>query len=384
MVSASLGLEAEHLPPRDSALQARISGMAAPQHAFDILQSAPQLPRGGVCALFGEQRFLMIETLHHLQRVGAGDELQVVRFQPGEAKWADLIDELDTQSLFGGSGPKLVILDEADQFVTHNREKLEELTQRKGLSGLLVLLVNKWPGNTRLYKLVNEHGWAIDCNLPSSGSGQQKKLDEAKISKWIGSRAKQQHGLTIAPAAVTLLKELTGSELGRVEQELAKLALHATAGEQVTSELVQTVVGGWRTETMWNAIDAAVDGDAAASLRMLDKLFRNEEVPLALFGQFGWSLRRYVQVFHAVEAARLEGQKPNLRAFISAAGFREWEASKAEARMQRLGRGRLQLLGDWLLTADQQLKRSHSHESRGRLVLEKLVLMLAGFRATAG
>lgn len=358
--------------------------MAAPRHAFEILESPPQLPQGGVCALFGDQRFLMIETLHHLQQVGGeSDELQVVKFQPSEVRWADLIDELDTQSLFGGGGPKLVILDEADQFITQNREKLEELTQRPGLSGLLVLLVTKLPGNTRLYKLVNEHGLAIDCNLPSSGNGQQKKTDEARISKWISARAKQRHGLTLAPAAITLLKELTGSDLGRVDQELAKLALHVSAGETASAELVQTVVGGWRTETMWTAIDAALDGDAAASLRMLDKLFRNEEVPLALFGQFGWSLRRYVQVFHAVEAARLDGQKPTLRTALAAAGFRDWEAAKAEARMQRLGRAKLQLLGDWLLTADQQLKRSHSHESRGRLVLEKLVLMLATPRAVA-
>jgi DNA polymerase-3 subunit delta len=358
--------------------------MANPQHAFDILQTTPQLPAGGVCVLFGEQRFLMVETLHHLQRSGGDpDELQVVRFQSGEARWADLIDELDTQSLFGGGGPKLVVLDEADQFITHHREKLEELTQRSGLSGLLILLVSKWLGTTRLYKLVNQHGLAIDCNLPSSGSGQQKKLDETRISKWVSARAKQHHGLNLTPAAVTLLKELTGTELGRIEQELCKLALHAKPGDSIAPDLVQTVVGGWRTETMWHAIDAAIDGDAAASLRMLDKLFRNEEVPLALFGQIGWSLRRYVQVFHAVEAARLDGRKPNLRGAISAAGFRDWEAPKVEARMQQIGRTKLLLLADWLLTADQQLKRSHSHESRGRLVLEKLVLLLAERRTPA-
>lgn len=357
--------------------------MAAPQHAFDFLQNAPQTPRGGVCVLFGDQRFLMIETLHHLQRgAGQDEELQVVRFPANEARWAYLVDELETQSLFGGGGPKLVVVDEADKFVTENREQLEELAQRRGLAGLLVLLVNKWPGNTRLYKLVNEHGQAIDCNLPATGSGQKKKLDESQISKWITTRARQPHGFSLALNAINLLKELCGYELGRVEQELAKLALHVSPGQTVSQEQVQAVVGGWRTETMWNAIDAAIDGDAAASLRMLDKLFRNEEVPLALFGQLSWSLRRYVQAFHAVEAARLDGQKPNLRGAFLAAGIRDWEIPKAEARMERLGRAKLLQLADWLLAADRQLKRSHSHESRGRLVLEKLVLLLADSRRT--
>jgi DNA polymerase-3 subunit delta len=277
------------------------------------------------------------------------------------------------------SGPKLVVLDDADSFISQQRDKLEGLAQRKNLSGLLILLSVKSTAGTKLHRYAVENGLVIECTLPTISAGNSKKIDESRINKWVIARAKQQHGFTLAIDAATLLKELCGHELGRIEQELAKLALSISSGQTVNQETVRTIVGGWRTETMWTAIDTAVDGDAASSLRMLDKLFRNEESALALFGQISWSLRRYVQAYQLLESARLSGTKLDRREALLKAGFRGYgdELQRAEARMQRLGGTKLQQLGDWLLAADQQLKGSHSHESRGRLVLEKLVFHLA-------
>lgn len=354
--------------------------MASLLHAFEFLQNSDTLPKSGVCILYGDQRFLMIEVLHQMQRGGGGDEeLQVVRFNANQVLWADLIDELDTQSLFMSSGPKLVVLDDADSFISEYRDKLEGLAQRKNLTGLLVLMSVKSTAGTKLHRYVNESGLIVECNLPTTSGGGNKRVDDSRLSKWIIARAKQQHGFTLAVDAANLLKELCSNELGRIDQELAKLALSIPAGQSANQETVRKVVGGWRTETMWSAIDTAVDGDAASSLKMLDKLFRNEESPLALFGQIGWSLRRYVQAYQLLENARLSGTKLDRREALLKAGFRNYgdELQRAEGRMQRLGGAKLQQLGDWLLAADQQLKGSHSQESRGRFVLEKLVFFLA-------
>jgi DNA polymerase-3 subunit delta len=74
-----------------------------------------------------------------------------------------------------------------------------------------------------------------------------------------------------------------------------------------------------------------------------------------------------------------QGRKPNLFAAVKAAGFRPWggEIEKAQQRIQRLGRRRMGLMMDWILEADLALKRSHSVEERGRLVLERLLVQLA-------
>ena len=354
--------------------------MPGPIHAFDYLNSPAKLPDGGVCVLFGSQRFLATSVLQKmLSGGGAGGELQSARLNPDTMRWSDLMDELGTKSLFGGDGPKLVILDDADDFVSKNRDKLEDLFKKKNLGGLLVLIVETWLATTRLYKMVDHDGIHVHCDLPVVHRGKSKNPDDAQIAKWLIERAKQTYRFKLDSDGANLLRELCNNDLGRMDQELAKISLFLQPGEAASQDRVRTVVGGWRNETMWTAIDAAVDGDATTSLKMLDKLFRNEEHPLALFGQFSWSLRRYVLAGRVLDAAEKTGRRISKREAFEQAGFRNWqgELERAEQSFERLGRKRIAGLANLILRSDMQLKRSHSHESRGRLVIEKLVLALA-------
>ncbi len=173
--------------------------------------------------------------------------------------------------------------------------------------------------------------------------------------------------------------ELTDCEFGRMDQELQKLALYADKNGKVDSKKIKQVVGGWRTRTMWEAIDAATEGDAAKALELLDQLIRSGEHPLALFGQMSWSLRRYATATEIVMRQLRSGRKADLPGAMKAAGFRAWggELAASEQRIKQLGRRRAELMMDWLLEADLALKRSHSQEHRGRLVLEKLFVKMA-------
>jgi len=120
-------------------------------HIFDFLkQDLADLP-SGLCPVFGTDRFLKRLAIEKLTAAFAGgdDDFSPQKFEGAETAWADVNDELATRSLFGGSGPKLIIVDQADTFVTANRERLEDVATN-GCSGLLVILVDKWAANTRL------------------------------------------------------------------------------------------------------------------------------------------------------------------------------------------------------------------------------------------
>ena len=347
-------------------------------HAFDFLQS-PAAIENGVVALFGSERFLKRMILDRLaEQLGGGDdEFEPLTLSGETASLADMMDELSTRSLFGGGRPKLVIVDHADAFVTKHRAHLEDLADDPPSSGLLVLVVDKWPANTRIYKRIDAKGMQVRCDPPSKGKSKQP--DNARIAKWLTERAKTIHQFSLPSAGASVLIDLTSCEFGRMDQELQKLALYADDKGKVDHETVVKVVGGWKAETMWEAIDAACGGDAATALKRLDHLLRSGEHPLALFGSLSWSLRRYASATEVVMRQMRGGQRPNLGAAIAEAGFRPWggEQETAAGHLKQLTRHRAGRLHDWLLEADLALKGTHSHEDRSRLVLETLFVRMA-------
>jgi DNA polymerase-3 subunit delta len=353
------------------------------QHAFDFLAAQPTGKLPGVCVAFGDEPFLKRLVLKDLRRRVLGDDADVpVASYDCEDRlpdWRDVADELATISLFGGGGPRLVIVERADAFVTANRQRLEDYVAKPRSSGLLVLDVDEWAANTRLYKAVDQSGLQIDCRPPTKG-GKNKDPDEAAIAKWIVAWGKSQHNVALGTDAARHLLDLTGPVFGLLDQNLAKLALLVPAGAKATPEQVQEIIGGWRGKSIWDLVDAAVGGEAADALAQLDKLLHAGEHPLALVGSLGWSLRRYVAATRIFQQAERAGQKMPLREALTQAGFRDWPIGSlavAEKRLIQLGRKRGSKLYRWLLNLDLSLKGSHSHDDRARWALEQLVLRMA-------
>src|SRR5690348_10653547 len=100
------------------------------------------------------------------------------------------------------------------------------------------------------------------------------------------------HGKKLSAAAAELMVELAGSEMGILEQELAKLA--ALAGDEAIDEkLVEEAVGGWRVKTTWDMLDAAAAGKAGEALAQLDRLLSGGETAVGLLAQMSWTLRKF-------------------------------------------------------------------------------------------
>ncbi len=349
-------------------------------HVFDYLRSPAKCPPAAVSVVFGDEAFLKRRALKQLRRdVLDDDESPFQSFEGESAEWRDVADELSTLSLFGG-GRRLAVVDDADGFVTKYRGRLEDYVGRPKSSGVLVLNVTAWQSNTRLYQAIDEHGLQIDCRPPQKAIGKRKVLDADRLKRWLVSWCKKAHDATLAPAAADLLLELVGAEFGLLDQELAKLALFAGLGGDITPEMVRDVVGGWQTKTTWDLLDAACDGDAGDALAQLDRLLQSGTNALALFGQFSWSLRRFAAATRIFQRAERAGRRIGLRPALEQAGFRPWPKGaleKAERQLRQLGRHRAAQMYHWLLEADLAMKGSHSAPHRARFVLEKLLLRMA-------
>ncbi len=355
-------------------------------HAFEYveLKQAPVFP---VCVLCGDEPLLKRLVLQRLLEVIFADEEEAPPYSnldPDQVDWRDVADELATASLFGPSA-RVVVLRSADDFVTKYRSQLETYVEAPSASSTLILDVKSWPGNTRLAKAVAKTGLTVACKVPEKKAGSSIVVDTVKLQKWVAHWAKSRHGLKLKANAVTQLLELVGTELGLIDQELAKLALSVDNPKQeVDVETLVSIVGGWRTKTTWDLLDAACDGNAAEALQQLDRILMAGEHPQALFGAFSWSLRRFAAATRHVERMERDGQRPQLMQCLEAAGFRRYPQGalqRAQTQILQLGRVRAGQIYRWLLETDLMLKGSHASPARARFAMELLILRLASEKA---
>ena len=330
-------------------------------HATAFLKKPDQRPVGPMVALFGAERFLKLKTLKALCTLvlGSGEEeLGLTRYPGPSTDFSTVMDELRTLSMFGDR--RVVLIEEADEFVTKHRAALEKYLDKPAKKGLLVLEVKTWTSSTRLAKRVAQVGLDLDCS----------PLKPAELLKWLSEHAQSAYGKPLARDAAQTLIELRGNELGHLDQELAKLAAYAGDKAQIDRASVEKLVGGWKAETTWSMLDAVRDGRINEAFHLLDKLIMSGEHPLRLLGSVQWTFRPMAR---ATEASR-QGQ--SLPEALTEAGVRPMNLGPAQSYLKRLGRPRAERMLQLLLAADRDLKGSS--QLPDRMVMERLLWQLSG------
>lgn len=170
---------------------------------------------------------------------------------------------------------------------------------------------------------------------------QSWPVEISRLPGWIAARA-ARHGLALEPEAAELLAERVEGNLLAAHQEIEKLAL-LCAGS-VTGEDVQSAVANSARYDVFQLGEAALAGDAARSLRILDGLrAEGAEPPLVL-----WAVCRELR---ALAEAR---QDPG-----AAAGFGRQAERRAALLRRAVARTRGQPLGPLFLAAgrvDREIK----------------------------
>lgn len=318
-------------------------------------------PIGPLVALYGSERFFKQRTIQTLiQTVLGGEdpELSLTRFAGATVDYSTVLEELRTVSMFGDR--RLVVVDDADEFVKNARPQLEKYLEKPVRKSILVLILNSFPSNTRLFKKVAESGLPLECVSPKPW----------ELPKWLTSYAKETYDKQLTQDAAQTLVELAGTDLSQLDQELNKLTTYVGDKPRIDAAAVTKLVGGWKAETTWGMLDAVRDGKLAEALHLLDKLMFSGEHPLKLLGGVNYQFRPLGQV---TEATR-QGQ--SLSHAISGAGVRPQAAEGMAAYLKRIGRPRAEQMLTWLLTADRELKGgSHLPD---RLIMERLLAQLSG------
>jgi len=312
-----------------------------------------------VYVLHGDEDFLKRQVVATLRRLvfGEGDgDFGLSTHAGDKATFAAVGDELETLPFLGPR--RLVVVEDADPFVTRYRAALEKYVARPSATGILVLVVKSWPSNTRLYKQVGNAA-SISCKGPPP----------YKLPEWCAQWSASRYDKQLAAPAARLLVELAGADMGQLDQELAKLAVYVGAAPRIEAADVDRLVGSSRMANTFKIFDALAEGRPGEAFAILDRLWEQGEDPIRILAAFSLQLRRLAQ------AARLNQQGRPLAAALDQAGFPPFARQKGEQQLRHFGRARTDRFYDWLLEADLGLKGSS--QLPPRTLLERLLAQLA-------
>lgn len=326
-------------------------------HAVEFLKKPPAtFPP--VVVIFGAQRHLKQSSLSVVKKsVIDDDETSLTKFTGPAAELHSVTDELRTVSMWGEN--RLVIVEDADDFVSKYRAQLEKYVEKPARKSVLVLEVKSWTKSTRLAKQVAASGIDIECS----------ELKGAELSRWLQDTARDTYGKSLSRDAGALLIELVGEDLGILDQELSKLTSFVGAEPKIEAKAVQSLVGGWKLETTWALTDGVRDGDLAFAIEALDQLLTAGEAPLKLHAGIAFVFKKLAL---ATELAR---SQPLDQAIRSAGVFPA--ASGASGNyLRRIGRSKAERILQSLLDADSGLKGGSKLPDR--IQIEKLLIQLSG------
>lgn len=208
------------------------------------------------------------ETLKDALAEAHGD-VDVVRFDGERTEAAEVLDECRSFGLM--SAYKLVILDNADRALNADTRPLFERYAESPAEGATLLLrADKSIQSPKLTKLLDA---AIEC---------KPIADDYEAIRQVQAMATERHGVPIAKAAAERLVEQLGTDLARLDNELAKLATAAigpkddeSAEPEITSDLLDDLAGAGRTFDPWTLQSVILTGDPEAAGRRIRAILDN-------------------------------------------------------------------------------------------------------------
>ncbi len=260
-----------------------------------------------VVVLHGKDNFQLVERLKRLQLAldaHAGEPVARFDFDGASASLSDILDELRTFGLLASH--KLIVVDRADQLlaVEERRRALERYAEEPAEGSTLVLRAETWrPGN--FDKIVVAKGGAVvKCEEPNA----------ADAAAWCIKRAAHVHQAELLPQAADALVDRLGTNLSRLDSEIAKLASFvagtgaAGSTPKIDAKVVSQLVGRTREEQAWEIQSAVLRGSPGGVVSKVRELVETSQAPEQLLI---WSLVDLSRKLHDCARLMAQGEPEN-------------------------------------------------------------------------
>jgi DNA polymerase III subunit delta len=255
--------------------------------------------RPAICVVVGKDRFLAeTECARLLDELiaPAEREMGLICPDPARADVIELMDELRTPGFLAPT--KVILLKDADDFISKNRDALEHYFDKPSPSGVLILAVSAWPKTTILAKKLTAVGRLVAT----------PEFKDWQLPEFVMRYASEKHGRTISKGTAQVLVELVGDEPGPLAGQVDKLAMFAEGRKSITTEDVTAIVGRNRFFDAFEVIGAMTAGDTGTAISRLRNMSRNDkDSEYSAVGAFAYHFRK----MFTAKGLLAKGEKPD-------------------------------------------------------------------------
>ncbi|MBN1457354.1 MAG: DNA polymerase III subunit delta [Sedimentisphaerales bacterium] len=244
-------------------------------------------PDTSVCPIYvisGKDNYLVsTECESLLNKLLTPDQRTMCLYQTDgkDANITDVLDELRTLPFLAKS--RVVLIKEADKFISENRPAFEKYFESPSPSGVLILVVSTWLKTTRLAKMLPKAGTLLAID----------EIKSAQLPQYAVSYARTKFQKNINRSAAGLLVELAGDDPGRIASEIDKLAIYVGDANKITTDDVEKLIGHNRMFNVFAVIEAVTAGSIGVALGRLRNMFiTDKDARFTAVGAFAFHFRR--------------------------------------------------------------------------------------------
>jgi len=275
---------------------------------------------------------------------------------PAKVSPSAVFDELRTAPFL--SKRRVVLIKDADDFVSSHRQLLEKYFDNPSTTGVLLLTVSNWDARTKLAKKLPMFGKLINITQPKPWL----------LPQHLAGYARDAYDKNLTKTAAELLIELTGDDLGRLYSEIDKLALFADTEKTITPAHVESLISHNRLFNAFEVIKAIGDGKITQAVdKLRSMLAEDKSAEYTFVGAFAFHFRRMFKAKAMLEKGISPAEIANQ--------LRIW--ANKDAFFAQLGQMTLQQIGDnleQLAITDHAIKTGQTTPS---VAAEQLVFRFA-------
>ena len=222
-----------------------------------------------VYLLYGEEDYLKNQYKNKFKDAICGDD--TINYTYYEGKNIDVKELLETAETMPFFAERRLIIVENSGFFKTSNEELANYFKEENQSACVVFIENEVDKRNKLYKTVNEKGYATEIGVQS----------QSVLESWIQGLAKK-NGKEISKKASTKLIEAVGNDMVNISTEFEKLLSYTLDRTDIEEEDIDKICSISINAKIFDMIDAMSVHNQTRAMHIYKDLVALKEPPMRI------------------------------------------------------------------------------------------------------